>query len=87
MDIQKLKIGILSSISNEWLYLHSDKINLVKNVQEADYIIFESNGDPINLIENFKYNYGIPKKKLVFILSGDKYNHIDNEYIWFTNAV
>jgi len=80
-----INIGLLSPISNEWIYLHSDRVKIVKNIQEADYIIFESNGDPIHIIESFKSK--IPKHKLVFILSGDQSGHIDNECIWFSNAI
>ncbi len=81
----KLKIGILSSISGEWFNMYDDKFELVKTVDEADYIIFESNGDPIKLIMGIKSQY--PKNKLVFILSGDQSMHIDDDCIWFTNAV
>lgn len=81
----KLKVGFLSPISQEWFHLHSDKLQFCQNIAECDYIIFESNGDPIPLIMNIKSHY--PKNKLVFILSGDQSGHIDDECIWFTNAV
>ena len=81
----KLKLGFLSPISGEWFHLHSDKIEMAKTIEEAKYIIFESNGDPIPLIMKIKEKY--PKNKLVFILSGDQSAPIDNECIWFTNAV
>jgi len=85
----KMKLAIISHlpqpISGEWLYLHSNKIEIVKTINEADYIIFESNGDPVQLIEHIKSNY--PKHKLVFILSGDTNTHIDNECIWLSNAI
>jgi hypothetical protein len=83
--LNKLKIGILSRISEEWINMYDDKLEIVKSVDEADYIIFESNGDPISLIMNIKMRY--PKNKLVFILSGDQSVHIDDECIWFSNAV
>jgi hypothetical protein len=81
----KIKIGFLTPISGEWFNMYSDKIEMAKNVEEAKYIIYESNGDPVIIINNIKNNY--PKHKLVFILSGDQNSHIDNECIWFTNAV
>jgi hypothetical protein len=85
MSETKLKVFYLTTISTEWNKLYSHKIENVNDINSADYIIFESNGDPINLIEHIKNS--LPKNKLVFILSGDQSNHIDNECIWFTNAV
>jgi len=82
---EKITIGFLTPISGEWFNMYSDKIEMAKNVDEAKYIIYESNGDPVAVINNIKNNY--PKNKLVFILSGDQNAHIDNECIWFTNAV
>ena len=81
----KLKIVLLSPISEEWLYLHSNKIECVSTVNDSDYIIYETNGDPIQVIEHIKNNF--PKQKLVFILSGDQSAHIDDECLWFANAV
>lgn len=82
---KKIKVGLLNPISNEWFNLHSDILEISQNVSEVDYIIYESNGDPVNIIEKIKETF--PKNKLVFILSGDQSNHIDNNCIWFTNAV
>ena len=85
----KMKFVIISvipqPICGEWVNLYSNKIEIIKSVYDADYIIFESNSDPVQLIEHIKTNF--PKEKLVFILSGDVHNHIDNECMWFTNAV
>lgn len=81
----KLKIGFLSPISGEWFNIHNKTISMVNTIDDADYIIFESNGDPIPLIMNIKARY--PKNKLVFILSGDQSAPIDDDCIWFTNAV
>ena len=53
----KLKLGFLSPISGEWFHLHSDKIEMAKTIDEAKYIIFESNGDPIPLIMKIKAKY------------------------------
>jgi len=83
--LKKLKIGLLNPISNEWFNLHSDTLEISQNVSDVDYIIYESNGDPVHIIEKIKYSF--PNNKLVFILSGDQSNHIDNDCIWFTNAV
>ena len=87
MSIVKIKpkIGILSPITQEWIHLHYDKIDITHNINETDFILYESNGDPIHIIENIKKCF--PKKKLIFILSGDQNAHIDNECIWFSNAV
>ena len=81
----KIKVALLNPISNEWFNLHSDILETSKNVTDVDYIIYESNGDPVQIIEKIKYSF--PKEKLVFILSGDQSSHIDNECIWFSNAV
>jgi hypothetical protein len=82
---RKLKIGFLNPISAEWARFYGDKIEQVSRVDDADYIIYESNGDPIPTI--MKILSIFPKKKLVFILSGDQSFHIDDECIWFTNAI
>ena len=37
--IKKIKIGILNPISNEWFNLHSDILDISKNVSDVDYII------------------------------------------------
>ena len=84
-EAKKLKLLFISPISSEWNDLHKNKIEIVKNPNDSDYIIFEANGDPIHIIQNIKYSF--PKNKLVFILSGDQNGHIDNECIWFTNAI
>ena len=83
--LKKLKLGFLTPISREWFYLYNDRIEFSKNINDCDYLIYESNGDPIGQIISVKSKY--PKNKLVFILSGDQFGHIDDECIWFTNAV
>jgi hypothetical protein len=82
---RKLKLGFLNSISAEWVYLYKDSIEQVSRVDDADYIIYESNGDPVPVIMNILATF--PRKKLVFILSGDQSAHINDECIWFSNAV
>lgn len=82
---KKLKIGFFSQISEEWFPVQKNRIEQINNINDADYIIFEANGDPIPLINKIKTIY--PKNKLVFILSGDQNSMIDDECIWFTNAV
>jgi hypothetical protein len=85
MSDNKLKVGFLSPISKEWFHLYQDKLEMVNKVENADYLIYESNGDPVNVIMKLKMTY--PREKLVFILSGDQAGHIDDVSIWFTNAV
>jgi hypothetical protein len=85
MASNKLKVGFLSPISKEWYYLHRDKLEMFSKVNDADYLIYESNGDPVNVIMKLKMTY--PREKLVYILSGDQAGHIDDVSIWFTNAV
>lgn len=85
MSGKKLKVGFLSPISKEWYHLHRDKIAMFSRVSDVDYLIYESNGDPVNVIMKLKMTY--PREKLVFILSGDQAGHIDDVSIWFTNAV
>jgi hypothetical protein len=82
---EKITVGFLSPICGEWFSLHEDKLKMVNKIEDAKYIIYESNGDPIQVINTIKNKY--PKDKLVFILSGDQNQHIDNECIWFTNAI
>ena len=81
----KLKLGFLTPISKEWFHLYPDKIEFSKDIEKCDYLIYESNGDPVPQIMSIKSRY--PKNKLVFILSGDQSGHIDNECIWFSNAI
>ncbi len=81
----KLKVGFFTPICREWFSLYKDTLEMVNKIEDARYIIYESNGDPIPFINAIKNKY--PKHKLVFILSGDQYQHIDNECIWFTNAI
>ena len=85
MPCRKLQIGVLTPICQEWFHLHPDKIELCQNIANCDYIIYESNGDPCQMIMKIKSRY--PHNKLVFILSGDQSAHIDDSCIWFTNAV
>jgi hypothetical protein len=86
MDNKKLKLGFLNPISSEWVpFFTNNQIEQVSRVDDADYIIYESNGDPVHVIMKIKATF--PKNKLVFILSGDQSMHIDNECIWFTNAI
>ena len=81
----KLKVGFLNSISSEWFSLYSNRLEQVNKVEDADFIIYESNGDPIHTIMKILNTF--PKNKLVFILSGDQNCHIDDEAIWFSNAI
>jgi hypothetical protein len=85
INSRKLKLGFLNSISAEWVHLHKDYIEQVSRVDDADYIIYESNGDPVPVIMKILDTF--PRKKLVFILSGDQSIHINDECIWFTNAL
>jgi len=85
INSRKLKLGFLNSISAEWVHLHKDNIEQVSRVDDADYIIYESNGDPVPVIMKILDTF--PRKKLVFILSGDQSIHINDECIWFTNAM
>jgi glycosyltransferase involved in cell wall biosynthesis len=85
MSSNKLKVGFLSAISKEWFHLHPDKLEMVNKVEDADYLIYESNGDPVNVIMKLKMIY--PREKLVYILSCDQSGHIDDVSIWFTNEV
>ena len=82
---QPLRLGFLNPISTEWAASYQDRIMLESRVEAADFIIYESNGDPIHMI--MKIREAFPLKKLVFILSGDQSFQIDDECIWFTNAV
>lgn len=82
---EKIKVGFFTPISGEWFNLHKNKIEQVTDINQAHYLIYESNGDPINVINALKSKF--PKNKLVFILSGDQNSHIDDECIWFSNAV
>jgi hypothetical protein len=84
-ESRRLKLGFLNPISAEWVPFYKNDIEQVSRVDDADYIIYESNGDPVPVIMKILATF--PRKKLVFILSGDQSFHIDDECIWFTNAV
>jgi hypothetical protein len=51
----KIKVGLLNSISNEWFKMHSDILEISQNVADVDYIIYESNGDPVQIIEKINF--------------------------------
>jgi len=85
IEPRKLKIGFLNPITAERVQLYKNEIEQVTHVDDADYIIYESNGDPVPVIMKILATF--PRKKLVFILSGDQSVHIDDECIWFTNAI
>jgi len=81
----KMKIYLITSESNNWLQFYKDIIELVTDVKEADFVLYEKYAYPIKEINHLKATY--PKNKLVFILSSPKNDYLDDECIWFTNAI
>ena len=78
-----MKIFLITTECNNWLPFYNDVI-VVNTAEEADFILFEQYSYPINEINQLKATY--PKNKLVFILSSDQNNYLDDECIWFTCA-
>lgn len=80
-----MNIFFINPISFEWAN-YFNNINISNELNnDCDFYIFESNGDPIHYINHLKQI--LPNNKLVFILNGDQSSTIDNECIWFSNAV
>ena len=82
-----INIYVVNPISLIWIQKYSF-LNIVEHVSKANYIIYESNGDPVGVIEQIKSQ--IPKQfhnKIIFILSGDQNSHIDALCRWYTNAI
>ncbi len=82
-----IKIYLLNPISNIWVS-KSFFLTVTQHIQNADFILFEQNGDPIQTI--FQIKAQIPTQfhhKLVFILSGDQNIHIDDHCNWYTCAI
>jgi len=78
-----MKVFLVTPECNNWIPFYP-QIELVETAEEADFIFFEKYANPINEINHLREIY--PKNKLVFILSGDDSNHLDDECIWFTSA-
>jgi len=79
-----MKIYLITPECNNWLPFHKDRIELVDNAEEADYILYEKYSYPMSEINHLKATY--PKNKLVFLLSADQSDFLDDECIWFTCA-
>jgi hypothetical protein len=82
-----INIYVVNPISLIWIHKYTF-LNVVEHVSKANYIIYESNGDPIGVIAQIKAQ--IPKQfhnKIIFILSGDQNSHIDHLCRWYTCAI
>ena len=77
-----MKLFSIKETSIPWI-LHNG-CEVVTNADEADWIIYESVGEPIQDIICARNKY--PRNKLVFILSGDN-DFSDNECLWFASNV
>lgn len=75
-----MKLFSIKETSIPWIL--ASECELVYNPDEADYIIYETAGDPVHEVANIKNLY--PRDKLVFILSGDL-DVSDDESLWFAS--
>ncbi len=82
-----INIYVVNPISFIWIQKYSF-LNITQNLREANYIIVETNGDPIGSILNIKKQIPIHlHNKIFFILSGDQNSHIDGNCHWYTCAI
>lgn len=82
-----INLYVINPISLMWISKYPF-LKVTQNLREANYMIFETNGDPIGSILNIKQQ--IPTRlhnKIFFILSGDQNSHIDSNCHWYTNAI
>ena len=77
-----MKIFSIKESSIPWI--SNSECRLVSNPDYADWIIYESVGEPIQEINNARNRY--PRNKLVFILSGDR-DFSDDVSLWFASNV
>lgn len=78
-----IKVYIFNPISKIWIH-KSNFLTITSNIHNADFLIFEQNGDPISSILYIKKLYSKYFHKLIFILSGDQNHFIDNISSWFS---
>ncbi len=82
-----IKVYLVNPISNIWVH-HYSFLQVVPNVNTANYILCETNGDPIYSILQIKKQIPfIHHHKIIFILSGDQNSHIDENCVWYTCAI
>lgn len=82
-----LSIYIVNPISLLWVRRYSF-LQPTPHLLQADFILYETPGDPIQNIVAFKQQ--VPAHlhpRIVFILSGDQSTPIDNTCLWYTCAV
>ena len=79
-----MKFFCLKECSFSWLSRTDHEIT--HTAAEADYIIYESTGDPSTEIKNVKEMYADRKGDIIFILSGDV-DFSDNESWWFATTL
>lgn len=82
-----ISLFLINPISKLWIE-KSHFLTITSNLHNANFIIFEQNGDPIHSILHIKSQ--IPPNlhhKLFFILSGDQNSHIDDFCNWYTCAI
>lgn len=82
-----ISLFLINPISRIWVS-KSPFLTITSYIQYADFILFETNGDPISSILQIKSQ--IPPlyhHKLYYILSGDQNSHIDNHCNWYTCAI
>ena len=80
----KMRFFCLKECSLFWLSRTDHEIT--NTPEEADYIIYESTGDPSEEIKGVKEVYHYRRKDLIFILSGD-IDFSDNESWWFATTL
>ena len=86
-DIEMIKLYLLNPVAKLWVERYSF-FTITQNAHEAHYILFETNGDPIQSIQDLKRKIPIEHHhKLIYILSGDQNAHLDGNCVWYTCAI
>ena len=82
-----IHIYVVNPISFIWIKKYTF-LNVVEHLSKANYILYESNGDPVHIIAQIKSQIPIQfHNKIIFILSGDQNSHIDHLCRWYTCAI
>jgi hypothetical protein len=82
-----ISIYIVNPISLLWIQRYAF-FQITPHLHLADYILYETPGDPVQSILDFKKE--VPQHlhpRIVFILSGDQSSPIDDICLWYTCAV
>lgn len=82
-----ISLYLINPISKIWIEAYPF-LRIVPYVSHADFIIFETNGDPVQSIQKIKTQiHPTHHHKIIYILSGDQNSHIDHRCVWYTCAI